>query len=281
MGLLDEFAGIFTGGPGAKATGQAAGVQAEGFEEALRVLQEQLGITRGQFAPFLEAGREALPGVQAASTVGGLDQIINQIMGGEAFGGLVEERQRGIEGTLAAGGLSRSGAAIEEGARIPTDLALQLEQLLTGRKQNLAGTGLTATSAEAGQTGNLTQQIIQAITGGAQATASGILGSQQARTQGIQNLLNLGGTLGAGALQGAFSDPRLKENIKKIGKIGPLDLVRWDWIPELGDSFVKTFPTVGYLSTQVKEIFPHHVSEFGGYDVIDYPELNKELVTWH
>jgi hypothetical protein len=279
MGLLSNIVGTFTGGPGAKAARQAAGVQSAASEEAIRVLQEQLGITREQFAPFIEAGRGAVPGVEAASTVGGLDQIINQIMGGEAFGGLVEERQRGIEGTLAAGGLSRSGAAIEEGARIPTDLAFQLEQLLTGRKQNLAGTGLTAVSQEAGQAGNLTQQIIQSITGGAQATASGILGAAQSRTAGIQNLLNLGGTLGSAAIK--FSDPRLKQNIKKIGKVGPLDLVEWDWIPDLGDSFVKTFPTVGYLSTQVKEYFPHHVGEFGGYDVIDYPELNKELVTWH
>ena len=74
---------------------------------------------------------------------------------------------------------------------------------------------------------------------------------------------------------------KLGKNIKKVGEIGPLNLVEWEWIDELGDSFVKTFPTMGYLSTQVKEFFPQFVGEFGGYDVIDYKSLNKELLECH
>lgn len=283
---------------------EAAALRAAAFERALPMLQEQLGLTRGQFDPFVKAGIGALPELQrgfqapAGTTVGGLEEMIAQIMGGEAFGGLVEERQRGIQGQLAAGGLTRSGRAIEEAAAIPTDLALQLENLLTGRQfgaeqqrisglESLAGGGRAAAGAGAGISSNILANIINAITGqagveaggitrGAEATASGILGKAEAEAGGIQNLLNLGGTLGSAAIK--FSDPRLKKNIKVIGKVGPLDLVEWEWHEEFDDTIVNQFPTMGYLSTQVKEHYPEHVYEFGGYDVIDYPSVNERLL---
>ena len=336
-GIAGDILGGITGKPGAAAAGQAGTLQSEAIREAagleagaigqaaelsadanaqaLQLLQEQLGITRGQFQPFLQAGVGALPELQQGfqapegTTAGGLESIINQIMGGEAFGGLVDERTRAVQGQLAAGGLTRSGQAVEEAAAIPTDLAFQLENMLFGRQssaeqqriqglQGLVSGGQQAAAQEGGQAGNLTQAIMQAIQGGAAqqagaitgaagatgrgiresagATASGILGGAQAKAQGIQNLLNIGGSLAT-----AFSDPRLKENIKTIGKIGPLDLIEWEWKPELEDSFVKDFPTMGFMSTQVKEIWPEHVSSFGGYDVVNYPGVMREVEKWH
>lgn len=315
MGLLGSFAKVLglggdTGAPveaarlQSEAAKEAAAIQAASFERALPMLQEQLGLTRGAFDPFIQAGVGALPELQrgfqapAGTTAGGLEDIINQIMGGEAFGGLVEERQRGIQGQLAAGGLTRSGRAVEEAAAIPTDLAFQLENLLTGRQfgaeqqrisglESLVSGGRAATGAEVGASGDIIANIVNAITGqataagtgitrAAEAEASGQLGAAQAEAGGIQNLLNLGGLLGSAAIK--FSDPRLKKNIKTIGKIGPLDLVEWEWREEFDDTIVNTFPTMGYLSTQVKEHYPEHVHEFGGYDVIDYPSVNERLL---
>lgn len=280
---------------------KAAEIGAESQERGLEAMLEQMGITREQFAPFLEAGAGALPELregyqpQKGSTIGGLDEMLSQIMDSDTFGGLVEERQRGVQGQLAAGGLTRSGRAIEEAAAIPTDLAFQLENLIYGRGQtdeiariqglqNLVQTGLSAAGTGSSQGGSLTQQISsqlggigatqgQGLTQSAEAIASGIYSGQQARAQGTQNLLGLAAAF--------FSDPRLKMNIKKIGEIGPLDLVEWEWIPELNDSFVKEFPTMGFLSTQVKEHYPDYVGEFGSYDVIDYKSLNEELSLCH
>jgi len=224
---------------GRRAAGEAATTQAGAIEraaelgaeseaESRRILEQQLGITREQFAQFLEAGMGALPGLQAGFqaprgvTRGGLEESLAEIMGGGAFGSLIEERQRGIQGQLAAGGLTRSGRAIEEAAAIPTDLAFELESLLFGRAQGAEATriaglqdlsqmGLSAAAQTGGQTGALTQSITEAIrgqaqtagqgiTGVAQAQATGILGGAQAQQQNIQNLLNLGGTLGAAYL---------------------------------------------------------------------------------
>lgn len=307
--VLDEFG--LGGAGGAEAAQRAADIQGEAYREAaglqaeairslLPMLQERLGITGAQFQPFMEAGTGAISGLQRGfqapqgTTAGGMEGILQSIIGGDTFQSLVGERQRGIQGQLAAGGLTRSGTALTEAAKIPTDLALQLENQLFGRQfageqerirglENLFQGGLSATGQGANATGNLFQSIINAITGaagaeaggitgGAEAAASGILGAEQARAQALQNAMNLGGGIAAG-----FSDPRLKTNIRVIGKVGPLDLVEWDWIPELEDSFVKDFPTMGYLSTQVKELYPEYIYEFGGYDVIDYPEVNNAL----
>ena len=309
MGFLSDITDIgkniiggITGRTGAEASREAGALQAGAITEAskiaaasqekgLQALMEQLGLTREAFAPFLAAGTEALPRLQEGATLEGLSGTLSQILGGDLFGDLIGERERGVRGQLAAGGLTRSGTAIEEAARIPTDLAMQIENMLFGRTRDIAGTGLSAAAQAGGAEGGLSAQIANmfqsiggtqaaGITGPAQATATGILGAAQSQTQGIQNLMNLGvGVLSIPGVVGP-SDPRLKKNIQVVGKIGPLDMVTWDWIEEVKDSIVSKFNTIGFLSTQVKEFYPEHVSEFGGYDMINYSALHKEL-RWH
>lgn len=288
----------------AEARREAAGLQADAIRSLLPMLQERMGITEAQFQPFMSAGTGAISGLQrgfqapGGTTAGGMEDVLSGIIRGDTFGSLIGERQRSVEGQLSAGGLTRSGTALTEAANIPTDLALQLENQLFGRQfgaeqerisglETLFQGGLTSTAQGTAASGNLMQSIIAAITGaasaeaggitgGAEAEASGILGAEQARAGALQNIMNLGGSLGAASIL-KFSDPRLKTNIRVIGKIGPLDLAEWEWIPELKDTIVNEFPTMGYLSTQVKELFPDLVEEFGGYDVINYPEVNERL----
>ena len=126
--------------------------------------------TQGQelLAPYLNAGTNALPALSASATPGGMDDMLNQILNGDNFQSLVDERQRGIQGQLAAGGLTRSGTAMQAAADVPTDLAFQLEGLLNGRNQNLVNQG-----------NNAALSTSSLITGGAEATASGILGNHQ------------------------------------------------------------------------------------------------------
>ena len=126
--------------------------------------------TQGQelLAPYLNAGTSALPALSASATPGGMDDMLSQILNGDNFQSLVDERQRGIQGQLAAGGLTRSGTAMQAAADVPTDLAFQLEGLLNGRNQNLVNQG-----------NNAALSTSSLITGGAEATASGILGNHQ------------------------------------------------------------------------------------------------------
>lgn len=215
--------------------------------------------------------------------------------GGEAFRALIDERQRGIQGQLAAGGLTRSGSALQEAARIPTDLGFQIEQLLTGRSQSLAGQAQAGAGAVgqfgAGASGGISS-LAQAS---GQAISSGILADQQAAAQGASNIGTLAGAgIGGffGGLPGAqigaglggvasgifgFSDPALKENIEKISEINGLGIYQWDWISETKDTIIEGCQTIGFMADEVEERFPQHVNEFAGFKMIDYPRLLDEL----
>jgi hypothetical protein len=274
----------FTQAGDLQATAATEGAAAEvgGIEKAIAQLQALLG---GSFA-----------GVQEASSIGGFGDRLNQIIGGDQFQGLVDERQRGVQGQLAAGGLTRSGTALEAASAVPTDLALGIENQLFGRQAGAFGQEANITQLLAQLLGNQGAVTGEGIRGAAEATAGGILGekgfqlqAKQAKNENRNQALGLigtgvgavfGGPAGAaigGGIGSAFSDPRLKENVRLEGKIGPLDLVRWDWIPEAKDTIVSQFKTMGFMSTQVKEHFPEFVGEYGGYDVINYSGLMEAL----
>jgi len=237
---------------------------------------------------FTEAGLGGLTGVQQGSTAQGMNERLAAIMGGDQFGALADERGRAQQGQLAAGGLTRSGTAMDAMAAIPTDLAFQLENQLFGRQAGLADMGFQSQSRDMG----FGAQIAALLGGQGQAEARGIRDSGEAEAGGIlgekgyqfqkdqqkdQNKSDLLGTvIGLGAMA-AFSDPRLKKNVRTQGKIGPLDLVTWDWIDEAKKTIVGNYRTIGFMSNQVKEFFPDLVSEYGGYDVVNYKGLMERL----
>lgn len=243
--------------------------------DAALIQQIQLEQAVPQFDPYRNAGLVGLEQYTEGSTAEGLDDVLARIMSGESFGQLKDERTRAVQGQLAAGGLTRSGKAINEAANVPSNIALMLDQILSGRQGNLAEGGFMASS----QIADLTTRVGEAI-------ASGILGneaSENARDAAKDtNRSNLFGAALGGlgtAAAGYFSDPRLKENVKVITTIGPLDFVEWDWIPETEGTIVRDCPTQGFLSTQVREHYPQHIGTFGGYDVINYSGLIESLET--
>jgi len=138
-GLL---AGAAASAVGALTTDTGAGRRAAGAaaEESRRAEER----ARGDLGPFLQAGQGALPGLIEGSTAGGLDERLGRIFDSDIFGRLVEERTTAVQGQLAAGGLTRSGTALQEIANVPSSLALQIEQLLSGRLGGLADRGLQA-----------------------------------------------------------------------------------------------------------------------------------------
>lgn len=231
----------------------SAGSRAATAENALT----QQGIDA--ILPFLTAGTEQLPGLAEGATAGGLGARLQEIIQGDAFGGLIGERQRGLQGQLSAGGLTRSGTALESAANIPTELALQLEQLLTGRSQQLAGQGLGA----GGSIANLFSQ--QGV-----AAGSGIVTDAQSKAAGLGQVAKIASGI-------FFSDPRLKINVVQIGELGGLPLVEWDWIPQAVGTIIWDCPRVGFMADDVEKIYPEFVGEFGGWKSIDYNGLRERL----
>lgn len=116
----------------------------------------------------------------------------------------------------------------------------------------------------------------QGIMGAANARAGGMIGGANAYAQGRQNAQNA--YIGAAtAIAGMFfSDERLKENMQPIGKIKGLTLYEWDW-QEFAKNVMGTEMTTGFKASEVKELYPHCVTDLHGVDAVDYDMLYEEL----
>tara|TARA_R110000782_G_C14819205_1_gene413775 strand:+ start:183 stop:1043 length:861 start_codon:yes stop_codon:yes gene_type:complete len=263
-------AGLGKGGDSGEAGANAA--NAASMRE-IAELRRQFDITQGNIEPFLQAGTRALPGQEQASTIGGLDARLGDIFNSDIFGNLVDERTQAVQGQLGAAGLTRSGQALQDISAVPTDIGFQIENLLNNRQTTLAGSGLNAASGLGALGAQNSQAIGGALSQQGQNTASGILADQQANAQASQNLLSTG--VAAAAM--FFSDPRLKENVEQIAEIADLGVYQWDWIAKTEGTIIADCQTIGFMADEVEEKYPHLVTEFSGYNVIDYPALFDEL----
>ncbi len=145
----------------------------------------------GQQAELLAALEAAKARAQPMAMVNGGYGEPGSGGGSGFFDALKNERMRAVQSQLGAGGLTRSGTALQEIADVPTDLGMQIEQMLYGRQGNLAQIG---------------QGAEQSLYSGGINAASG-LGQLGAQTAGNiqQGYANMGQAQGAGALTGAQS----------------------------------------------------------------------------
>ena len=256
---------------GGKNSGRKAAEAANaGAERGVEELRRQFDFTQENINPFIEAGTEALPGIVDSSTLGGFDRNLADILNSEIFGSLVGERQRAVQGQLSAGGLTRSGTAIDAAAAIPSELALAIEGLLFGRQSGLAGSGQNAAAGLGAIGAQNSQNISNLFSQQGQNTSSGILADSQARSAGIGQVVGLASSI-------FFSDERLKENTEVVSKIMDLDVLQWDWRDFTDGTIVELFPKMGFLAQDVEEKYPHHVGEFCGWKAINYKMLLDEL----
>ena len=72
----------------------------------------------------------------------------------------------------------------------------------------------------------------------------------------------------------AMSDARLKSNIKRVGKNGPLNVYQWTWNERAEEAFGLSGEDKGYLAQEVKRVLPEAVTAIKGYLAIDYGYLD-------
>lgn len=201
----------------------------EGAEErALPFLEPLAGVVSG-----------LVPQVQQGATLEGFGQNITDILSNQAFQPLLDERRREAQSFLGSAGLTRSNVAAETAAQLPTELAFNIENLLSGRQGSLlnAGTGAGVNIANLLRGG--AQDIGNIITQQGVAQSQNIIGQQQLKQARNQNIIKgIGGSflgsdgaaggaagdfdiaqlLQLAASSGGFSDPQLKTEIVKIGE---------------------------------------------------------------
>jgi len=195
---------------GASAAKGAAKTQSAAADRAAELQNEQFQQTRQDYAPWREAGVNALGVMQkTAGNVPGAFSFTNQQMyqdPGYAF--RLSEGQKALDRSAAARGGLISGSALKAAQRYGQDMGSQEYQnaynrALTGyntdvsrenqlynRQAALAGIGQTATNqtAQAGQ--NYANSAGNLITGGAAANAAGQVGVANAITGGLGTYMN-------------------------------------------------------------------------------------------
>lgn len=274
MGFAKDVGDALTGKSGADAAKDAARVQsaasglnvqesARQFDITEARLQEAQEFARGQQQPFQEAGVGALQQQQALLGLSGQDAQQAAFAGLEQSPGqrfLQERAQRNLlRNASAIGGLGGGNvrsALVQQGVGFgQQDIQNQFGRLgqLSGRGQQAGASIGQSALTSAGQLGQFGAQAIGQQAGfrtaGSEARASGIFGAQQAETQGLSNILKLGGQIG-GAI---FSDERLKHDIVKIDEDGNGGIYRFKYIGE-------TVEFIGRMAQELMKIRPDAVS---------------------
>jgi hypothetical protein len=312
---MGNFLGDGSGGPGVggnaldpldlrksgstAAAQDAANLQSQSAMAGIDEQRRQFDALQEILAPYVQAGMPGIEGLgglaeQFAGIGGGpdagMDQRLSQLTNSDAFNQLTQERLGAVQNQLGQAGLTRSGAALQAAADVPTDLALQLENQLYGREQQAFQNQLGTLGAQG--------DIFNRLAGLGQASAAGVGAAGQdvgtsianllnrssaAQAQGAANIANIeaGRNQNATQIAGAaikylFSDPRLKMNMAPIGQIADLTLYEWDWIPEVRGA-TGCEMSIGYSADEVAEKYPQHVIDVGEYKAINYPALNDEL----
>lgn len=259
---------------------KAAEVANQQADRGLDELKRQFAKTEANVQPFFGAGIRNLANTERNSTLGGFADKLKKIFGSGALDPLVEERTRAAQGQLAAGGLTRSGTALETIADIPTELGLAIEQLLSGRQGGLTDLGFNSAQLLGNFGQNSASQINSNLGQQGQNTASGGLGKAQAGAAFTNSALGLGGAfLGAAGAAGgigpllAFSDPRLKVDVMEVARIKDLGVYQWDWHPMTKGLKVAETPTLGFMADEVEEKYPGYVKEVAGFKCVAYGPL--------
>jgi hypothetical protein len=254
----------------AKEAQKAAGVAAKGQQNALAYQQqvEKLPLElRDKILPGL-AGMYGVKGYEnQAMDLTGISEKspIYQAMLAQINQGLTEQ-QNATGAQASAGGFLRSGVMADALAKQQAQAGVSRANALSSVYQNYLG-GVTGL---AGMPLN-TQGIANTMAGIGQTQAQGITGAEQIRQAGYQNTQNtiMGGAQG---LLAAFSDIRLKDNIRYVGDIGAHRWYEWEWNEKARELGLEGTGG-GVMAHEVEKYAPAAIGESNGYMTVNYDAL--------
>lgn len=199
---------------------------------------------------------------------------------------LNQARQFGAQQGMTAQQLNQMAATQANQARLSA--SAQLGQL--GQQAFQAGRTITQDQMKQGL---MQQGLQQALIDAARGQFAGYAGAPQAalsaplaalgaapvpQSRTSSSSPGLFDYLSLGAGIAAASDPRLKENVKPVGKFGGVNFYRWDWNEEGKRIADAEQPTLGVMADELQETHPHLV-QIGpdGFLRVDYKGLAAEM----
>lgn len=291
-GLVVAGVGAVAGGliasSGAKS---AANTAAQGADAAAAEQGREFDITQVNAAPAITAGQGAISRLNSIYSGSGPDY--SSFFTSPDYNFTKQQGMEGIENSFSASGGAKSGNALKALADFNSNLAAGQFGNYFNRQAAIAGIGQTATG-QVGAAGSAAgAQIGNSLIQGADARASGVAGSTNALTtgiggaaQGLGYYLQNRGNYGNGyQVSGGFgqnpsgdpaagqyvdwSDRRLKENIREIGKTDAgLPIYRYT-MKGTGEG------KVGVMADEAKKKFPNAVKrDASGYSKVNYLRIH-------
>ena len=227
---------------------------------AMQASAQQLGFQRDALdylkqanAPALEAQKFGLQGLM--DYYQNPQAFMDTVQQSPYFNYMQGQQEEALLRNAAATGGLRGGATQQALMQQAPNLAMQLAQQRLGGLGQLAGIG------------NGSANIANQLNAMGQTQAQGTVGAQTARSQGTQNLFNLG----ANALA-FFSDERLKQDIRPMGEINGHKWYSWTWNSD-AEKLGLVGSDEGVIAQEVAAYKPSAVSEKDGYLTVDYSEI--------
>lgn len=253
MSFVGDIIGDITGANKAADASRDASELSAGFQ------REALDYLKTSQAPLLEAQQFGLSGLM--DYFGGNQQgLVDAAKQSPYYTSMLGQGEEAVLRNAAATGGLRSGTAKNALAANSQNVLNSAIGQQLGGLQTLAGFQPN-TAGVAQATGNIGNTLAQGITAGAQA--------QQA---GMGQFLGLGGSVLQGMAAGGtglFSDERLKDNIKRIGKVNGHNWYSWTW-NKLAESLGLKGVSQGVLAQEVEKTNPELIGEREGYKTVNY-----------
>jgi hypothetical protein len=288
MSVVKDVIGSITGANAADAArgqGQAAlqagEIAAEQGQLGIDEINKQFGLTESAFAPTIASGQGAFDQQAALSGALGPEAQKAAFANFQASPGQQFLQQQGEKALLrnaaATGQLGggRTQQALQEQAigLAQQDFANQFSRL-----GNVAGQGLTLQSQLGGLRQGLGTNIANLRGGIGQAQGDALLGNAQAgvnaaaaQDQGVANIIGLGAM--------AFSDSRLKTDVRPVGEFGGMKFYNWQW-NERGEALGKTGRAFGVIAQELEETHPHLIID-ADYKIVKEEQLFAELESFN
>lgn len=260
MGMLESVLG--GGDDAADAAKGAAKIQADYQREALDYLKKTEALPQ----KFREGALTGLGDIYGLGAPGAQEKFFSGLEQSPLYGAIMSGRQAGEEAILrnasATGGL-RSGNAQYNLADYNTKL--KNEALLSAYNSQVGGLqGLAGIQSNANNIAGMTAGIGQTL-------GQGQIAAAQAQQQGNQNMFS--NAVGLGALGYlAFSDAKLKKNIRRIGAIGSFNKYSWVWNDKAAALGLSGSST-GVMAHEVEAVRPDLVTVIDGYKAVNYGGL--------
>lgn len=256
-GTEDFVTGSLLGGDAADAALDAAEGQETAGLAAIQLQKDTTGQIRDDFAGGRESFGRSLPMLEGA-----ISDPSSRVLNNPFFQTMAADQEQRLLASQAARGKVGSGGTGDDLQRNLLLLGNQFAQQDITNLQNLTNTGLNATA----QTGSFLQQGTTAqggIIGNiANANAAGTIGAANAEADAINRLIQAGAA--------AFSDIRLKENVKFSHVENGIRMYNWSWTDEAKD-IVGDQESFGPIAQELKASHPELVTvdeETGYYKVL-------------